>query len=206
MFIIIIKTLTRLNTSWFKDMKAAPWIIKRYYNCKLRVNILKDSQVISGAPRRAMIELKGAREQIGWRWSEGNGRLNGGGALICKRWNFRERCDRACRTRNDRTAEKGGKERRTGKRRRCIPAGMPCAKERERERERERVISVIAPVYIVPLASNISRTAFVFDLLQWRRSCGRLARSLWSSSACENRGISSECAFPVFADKSMNCR
>lgn len=61
------------------------------------------------------MELKGAREQIGRRWSEGNGRLNGGGALICKRWNFRERRDRACRTRNDCTAEKGGKERRTEK-------------------------------------------------------------------------------------------
>lgn len=107
-----------------------------------------------------MVELKGAREQIGRCWSEGNGRLNGGGALICKRWNFRERRDRACRTRNDRTAEKGGKERRTGRRRRCIPR-RNAVRKRER-RERERVISVIASVYIVPLASGVSRTAFVF--------------------------------------------
>lgn len=108
-----------------------------------------------------MMELKGAREQIGWCWFEGNGQLNGGGALICKRWNFRERRDRACRTRNDCTAEKGGKEGRTGRRRRrCIPDGIPCAKERRRERE--RAISIIALVYIVPLVSGVSRTAFVF--------------------------------------------
>lgn len=36
----------------------------------------------------------------------------------------------------------------------------------KREKERERAISVIASVYIVPLASGVSRTAFVFDLLR----------------------------------------
>jgi len=54
--------------------------------------------------------IKRAREQIGRRGSEGNSRLNGGGALICKRWNFRERRDRASRTRNERAAEKSDGE------------------------------------------------------------------------------------------------
>lgn len=63
--------------------------------------------------------IKTARKQIGRRGSEGNGRLNGGGALICKRWKFRERRDRASRTRNERRE----KERKEGKRRR---AAFPC--------------------------------------------------------------------------------
>lgn len=47
---------------------------------------------------------------------------------------------------------------------------------RKRKREGERALSVIASVYIVPLASGVSRTAFVFDLLRRRGSRGRALR------------------------------
>lgn len=89
-----------------------------------------------------------------------NGRLNGGGALICKRWNFRERRDRTSGTRNDRR----GKGRKDGRR---VEGGGEGAFPSEC---RARAIPVIASVYIVPLTSGVSRTAFVLGRLWWERS------------------------------------
>jgi len=127
------------------------------------------------------VELKGAREQIGRCRFEGNGRLNGGGALIYKRWNFRERRDRACRTRNDRTAEKGGKERRTGRKRRCIPVGMSsCTKERAKERERERERKWERESYLsnsVRLHRPFSVGRFTYDICLRPSSGERITRS-----------------------------
>lgn len=116
------------------------------------------------------MELKGAREQIGRCWSEGNGRLNGGGALICKRWNFRERRDRACRTRNDCTAEKGGKERRTG-RRRMHSVGMPCEREGKRKRK-----SYLRNSIRLHRPSSVRR--FAYDICLRPSSVERITRSL----------------------------
>lgn len=128
--------------------------------------------------------------------------------MICKLWNFRERRDhaeRAPRKRAEGLAEQNGKGRRSWK------------EEREEvERTfpsecRERAIPVIAPVYIGPLASGVSRTAFVFEVSLrrgWERSRARarfekIALILVGSRE-EPRDSATECAlspFPQAPDK-----
>lgn len=106
------------------------------------------------------IESRDIREQID-RWRR-NGRLNAGGALICKRWNFRER--RAFRTRNGSPRKRAEGQASGGQCRGAFPS-REC---RTRESYSGNSVRLHRPFNV----QRAARTAFVSDHLRWERLRG----------------------------------